>query len=45
MQGHYIEFTGGRGEYSTIPFRYVWAGEPFTSVSATHVLVWQKPGS
>jgi hypothetical protein len=27
MPGHYAEFTGGRGEYSTIPFRYVWPAE------------------
>jgi hypothetical protein len=27
MQGHYIEFTDGRGEYSSIPFRYVWPSE------------------
>jgi SAM-dependent methyltransferase len=27
MRGHYVEFTGGRGEYSTMPFRYVWPAE------------------
>jgi SAM-dependent methyltransferase len=27
MQGHYADFTDGRGEYSTIPFRYVWPAE------------------
>ena len=27
MRGHYVEFTDGRGEYSTIPFRYVWPAE------------------
>ena len=27
MQGHYVEFTGGQGEYSTMPFRYVWPSE------------------
>jgi len=27
MQGHYVEFTGGRGEYRTMPFRYVWPSE------------------
>jgi SAM-dependent methyltransferase len=27
MRGHYVEFAGGRGEYSTIPFRYVWPAE------------------
>ncbi len=27
MRGHYIEFTGGRGEYRSIPFRYVWPAE------------------
>jgi SAM-dependent methyltransferase len=27
MQGHYADFAGGRGEYSTIPFRYVWPSE------------------
>ena len=27
MRGHYVEFTGGRGEYSTMPFRYVWPSE------------------
>jgi SAM-dependent methyltransferase len=25
--GHYVEFTGGIGEYRTIPFRYVWPAE------------------
>jgi len=65
MNGHYAEFTGGRGEYSTMPFRYVWPAEldlmaqlagmrlrdrwegwtrqPFTSQSAQHVSVWEKP--
>jgi SAM-dependent methyltransferase len=27
MRGHYVDFAGGRGEYSTIPFRYVWPAE------------------
>jgi hypothetical protein len=27
MRGHYVEFVDGRGEYSTIPFRYVWPAE------------------
>jgi SAM-dependent methyltransferase len=27
MRGHYVEFTDGRGEYSSIPFRYVWPAE------------------
>jgi SAM-dependent methyltransferase len=27
MQGHYLEFAEGRGEHSTIPFRYVWPAE------------------
>ena len=27
MRGHYVEFADGRGEYSTIPFRYVWPAE------------------
>jgi SAM-dependent methyltransferase len=27
MRGHYAEFADGRGEYSTIPFRYVWPAE------------------
>jgi SAM-dependent methyltransferase len=27
MRGHYTEFTGGRGEYHSIPFRYVWPAE------------------
>ena len=27
MRGHYLEVTDGRGEYSTIPFRYVWPAE------------------
>ena len=27
MRGHYIDFADGRGEYSTIPFRYVWPAE------------------
>jgi SAM-dependent methyltransferase len=27
MHGHYIEFTGGRGEYRSMPFRYVWPAE------------------
>ena len=65
MHGHYVEFTGGRGEYSTMAFRYVWPAEldlmarlagmrlrdrwegwtrqPFTSQSAQHVSVWEKP--
>jgi SAM-dependent methyltransferase len=27
MRGHYVEFADGRGEHSTIPFRYVWPAE------------------
>jgi SAM-dependent methyltransferase len=27
MQGHYVEFAGGQGEYRTMPFRYVWPSE------------------
>ena len=27
MRGHYIEFTDGRGEYRSRPFRYVWPAE------------------
>ena len=27
MHGHYVEFTSGRGEYHSIPFRYVWPAE------------------
>jgi hypothetical protein len=27
MRGHYVEFVDGHGEYSTIPFRYVWPAE------------------
>jgi SAM-dependent methyltransferase len=27
MRGHYAEFADGRGERSTIPFRYVWPAE------------------
>jgi len=27
MQGHYVEFTSGQGEYRTMPFRYVWPAE------------------
>ena len=27
MSSNYIELTGGRGEYTTIPFRYVWPAE------------------
>jgi SAM-dependent methyltransferase len=27
MQGHYVSFAGGRGEYRTMPFRYVWPAE------------------
>jgi hypothetical protein len=27
MRGHYVDFTDGRGEYSSIPFRYVWPAE------------------
>jgi SAM-dependent methyltransferase len=26
-RGHYVQFTGGTGEYRTIPFRYVWPSE------------------
>ena len=27
MHGHYADFAGGRGEYRTMPFRYVWPAE------------------
>jgi SAM-dependent methyltransferase len=27
MRGHYVEFADASGEYSTIPFRYVWPAE------------------
>ena len=27
MRGHYLEVADGHGEYSTIPFRYVWPAE------------------
>jgi SAM-dependent methyltransferase len=27
MHGHYYDLAGGRGEYSTMPFRYVWPSE------------------
>jgi hypothetical protein len=27
VRGHYVELVDGRGEYSTIPFRYVWPAE------------------
>jgi len=27
MRGHYVDFADGRGEYSTIPFRYAWPSE------------------
>jgi SAM-dependent methyltransferase len=27
MRGHYVEISDGRGEYSSIPFRYVWPAE------------------
>ena len=27
MRGNYVELTGGRGEYTSIPFRYVWPAE------------------
>ncbi len=27
MRGHYFEIADGRGQYSTIPFRYVWPSE------------------
>jgi SAM-dependent methyltransferase len=27
MHGHYADFAGGRGEYRTTPFRYVWPAE------------------
>ena len=65
MSSNYLAVENGRGEYRSIPFRYVWPaeldlmaqlagmklrerwagwqGEPFTSVSAKHVSVWQKP--
>jgi SAM-dependent methyltransferase len=26
-RGHYVRFTAGTGQYSTIPFRYVWPSE------------------
>jgi SAM-dependent methyltransferase len=26
-RGHYVDFADGRGEYRTIPFRYVWPSE------------------
>jgi SAM-dependent methyltransferase len=26
-RGHYVEFTGGKGKYRTIPFRYAWPSE------------------
>jgi SAM-dependent methyltransferase len=26
-RGHYVQFTGGTGEYRTIPFRYAWPSE------------------
>jgi SAM-dependent methyltransferase len=27
MRGHYLDLADGRGEYSSIPFRYVWPAE------------------
>jgi hypothetical protein len=27
MRGHYVDFADAHGEYSTIPFRYVWPAE------------------
>src|SRR5205823_4072584 len=27
MRGQYVDFADGRGEYSSIPFRYVWPAE------------------
>jgi SAM-dependent methyltransferase len=67
MRGHYLDLVDGRGEYSSIPFRYVWPAEldlmaqlaglrlrerwdgwtrePFTSDSAQHVSIWEKPSS
>ena len=27
MRGHYADFTDGHGEYTTMPFRYVWPAE------------------
>ncbi|HCU92193.1 MAG TPA: SAM-dependent methyltransferase, partial [Actinobacteria bacterium] len=27
MSSNYIELAGGRGEYTSIPFRYVWPAE------------------
>jgi SAM-dependent methyltransferase len=27
MRGHYVEIADGRGEYTSIPFRYVWPAE------------------
>jgi SAM-dependent methyltransferase len=27
MRGHYVDLADGRGEYRTIPFRYVWPAE------------------
>lgn len=62
---NYVEVVDGRGEYRSIPFRYVWPAEldlmaqlaglrlrerwegwtrkAFTSESARHVSVWEKP--
>ncbi|WP_327436854.1 hypothetical protein [Amycolatopsis alkalitolerans] len=27
MSSNYVEVVGGRGEYTSIPFRYVWPAE------------------
>ncbi|MET7418812.1 class I SAM-dependent methyltransferase [Dactylosporangium sp. NPDC005555] len=65
MSSNYVEISGGRGGFRSIPFRYVWPAEldlmaqmaglhpkarwanwqqePFTSDSAQHVSVWEKP--
>lgn len=65
MSSNYVEVVDGRGDYWSVPFRYVWPaeldlmaqlaglrlrdrwegwkGEPFTSESARHVSVWEKP--
>ena len=65
MSSNYVEVSGGRGGFRSIPFRYVWPAEldlmaqmaglqlqhrwsgwqrePFTSDSAQHVSVWEKP--
>ena len=65
LSSNYIEIVDGRGDYRSIPFRYVWPAELdlmaqiaglrlrdrwagwtrelFTSASAEHVSVWEKP--